>query len=133
MKDCNQSREVPHASSVRRPRDFLTWALRIFGPLAADRRERAMRFTEEALELAQSAGLERGAIDKILDRVFSRPPGDLPREIGQSAATLELLAESQGLSTEQEAQREWERVRAIPKHVWDHRHGAKIALGISAK
>ncbi len=34
-----------------RPKEFLAWAVKTFGPIALDRKERAMRFMEEAIEL----------------------------------------------------------------------------------
>ncbi len=41
-----------------RPKAFLQWAIDTFGPVAANRDERAARFVEEAIELAHAEGLE---------------------------------------------------------------------------
>jgi hypothetical protein len=44
---------------------------------------------------------------------------------------LETFAESIGLSSADEAQREWERVQGIPKEEWEQRHAAKQKIGIA--
>ena len=48
-----------------RPREFLAWAVAMFGPIASLRSERALRFTEEAIELAHAEGVERDTLNKI--------------------------------------------------------------------
>lgn len=116
---------------MNRPKEFLAWAVRMFGPVALNRRERVSRFLEEALELAHADCMELSQVDKIAWRVWSRPPGDLPREVGQAQATLDLLAESIGLLTDAEAAKEFERVQTIPQEEWTRRHAAKVAIGIA--
>lgn len=117
---------------LTRPRIFLDWAVRMFGPVALDRRERLARFMEEAIELAHAEAMPPAMIAKIIDRVYSRPAGDTPKEVGQAQATLECFAESIGLSSDVEAQKEWERVQIFPKDHWERRHAAKVALGIAS-
>lgn len=114
-----------------RPRDFLSWAIEMFGPVAKLRSERLLRFVEEAIELAHAEGMEREVFNRVADRVYSRPAGDTPKEIGQAQACLETFAENIGLSSAAEAQREWERVQSIPQEEWTRRHSAKQALGIA--
>jgi hypothetical protein len=104
----------------------------MFGTVALDRKERASRFIEEAIELCHAVGLEDDVILATLNRVYERPRGDLRKEIGQAQATLETFAENEGMSSEEEAQREWARVRTIPQGEWKRRHDAKVALGIAS-
>lgn len=118
-------------AEIDRPSRFLTWAHETFGEIALDRRERAMRFLEEAIELAQAAGLSIEVIDKIMWRVYQRQPGDMKKEIGQALATLELLAKATGIDADAEATKEFYRVQSVPKEEWAKRHGAKVALGIA--
>jgi hypothetical protein len=114
-----------------RPKKFLKWAVDMFGPVALDRDERMDRFIEEAIELAHAGGVGRLHVNRIMNRVYGRPAGDMPKEIGQAQACLETLAESIGLSSDGEAQREWDRVRTISSEEWRQRHAAKVALGIA--
>lgn len=118
------------AGSVR-PAAFLAWARKMFGPVALVRGERLLRFVEEAIELAHAEGMERAVLDRVSDRVYARPAGETPKEIGQAQACLETFAESIGLSSASEAKREWERVQAIPKSEWERRHNAKQKIGIA--
>jgi hypothetical protein len=115
----------------KRPAEFLAWAREMFGPVALVRGERLLRFVEEAIELAHAEGMERLVLDKVAERVYSRPAGDTPKEIGQAQACLETFAKNIGLSSDAEAQREWERVQSIPKTEWDRRHAAKQKIGIA--
>jgi hypothetical protein len=116
---------------MTRPKAFLTWAIKTFGPVAGHRDERAARFIEEALELAHAEGLDYLTINRIAARVYSRQRGYTAREIGQAQATLECLAENIGLSADTEAQLEFIRVQGIPKEEWTRRHEAKVALNIA--
>ena len=117
--------------SAFRPSAFLRWARETFGPVATVRGERLLRFVEEAIELAHADGMERAVIDKLAERVFSRPRGDIAKEIGQAQACLEMFAENIGISSDAEAHREWERVRSIPQSEWERRHAAKQDIGIA--
>jgi hypothetical protein len=116
---------------MQRPKAFLTWAIRTFGPVAANRDERAARFIEEALELAHAEGLDYLTINRIAARVYSRQRGYTPREIGQAMACLECLAENIGLSADTEAQQEFARAQSIPQEEWTRRHEAKVKLKIA--
>jgi hypothetical protein len=118
-------------TQIDRPSRFLTWAHKTFGDTALDPRERALRFIEEAIELAHASDIDHVTLQAIVKRVWSRPPGDVPREIGQALATLELLAKATGIDADAEATKEFHRVQSIPQAEWDRRHSAKAALGIA--
>jgi hypothetical protein len=110
---------------------FLKWAARTFGAIALDRHERTARFVEEAIEVGHAEGLPREIITALIERAYSRPPGLIPKEIGQAAVTLEMLAEIDGISVEDQARREFTRVKALPRSHWTARHDAKIKEGIA--
>lgn len=114
-----------------RPSDFLAWARLTFGPVAKVRGERLLRFVEEAIELAHADGMERTTLNAIADRVYSRPAGDVHKEIGQAQACLETYAENIGVSADDLAEAEWQRVQCIPQAEWERRHAAKQAIGIA--
>jgi hypothetical protein len=119
------------ASIPRRSLQAMRWAADIFGWSARDQQERAMRFAEEAAELAHAAGLKHDVFEAIVDRVYNRPPGDVHVEVGQALLTLEMLGEVLGVVADQAATREFNRVQAIPKEEWERRHQAKVDMGIA--
>ena len=111
---------------------ILQWAVATFGHIALDRKERARRLLEETIELAQAEFVSMDELEMIARRVFSRPPGNVAREIGQVQVTLECLAENLLMSADGECEKEFARVRAIPTDDHRNRHLAKVALGIAA-
>jgi hypothetical protein len=125
------ARRRSQAEIAKRPTEFLAWARETFGSIALARGERLMRFAEEAIELAHAGGMERSTLDAITDRVYSREPGTIKKEIGQAQACLEMYAENVGESADALAEIEWQRVQSIPQEEWDRRHAAKQALGIA--
>jgi hypothetical protein len=114
-----------------RPRDFLAWAVEMFGPVAKVRGERLMRFVEEAVELAHADNMELETFHAIIRRVYSRAPGLIEKEIGQAQACLETYAENCGYSSSELAEKEWQRVQGIQREEWTRRHAAKQAIGIA--
>jgi hypothetical protein len=114
---------------VNRSREILNWAIENFGPVAANRDERAARLAEEAIEIAHAEGVSLEMVAKIADRVYSRPAGELSQEIGGVRVTLEALAENAGLSVEEETAREFQRIIRLPKEWWEQRHAEKVAAG----
>lgn len=110
---------------------FLKWAFDTFGPCAHRPDERAMRFLEEAMELAQSQNVSRDVMHRLVDRVQDRPPGPTPKEVGQCQATLETLSINIGLDPDEQAEIEWRRVNDKPPKFWKDRHDAKTAMGIT--
>ena len=88
------------------------WMLECFNPaIAADLLERADRFTEEALELAQTMpGFSAERAHALVDYVFSRPVGERGQEVGGVMVTLAALCNPVGLSIRDEAEREMARV-----------------------
>lgn len=77
------------------------WALSIF-PTAYvyNRRERAHRMLEEAMELAQACGCNKEEARDLMNYVWSRPVGQPNKELGDLAVTTAALAEGCGLDLE---------------------------------
>jgi hypothetical protein len=120
---------VEGASS--RPKNFLAWAVKTFGPVAKLRSERLMRFVEEAIELAHADNMELETLHAIIRRVYTRQPGLIAKEIGQAQVTLEMYSENFGFVSADLADEEWRRVQEIPQSEWERRHAAKQAIGIA--
>ncbi len=87
------------------------WVLEVFGAdVGSNYRERALRFFEEALELAQAAGLEAKQAHGLVDYVFGRPKGEASQEVGGVMVTLASLCAALGLDLEESAQTELSRI-----------------------
>jgi hypothetical protein len=130
-RDALSIRQSEKETAMYRPKEFLAWAADTFGPIALKRSERLLRFIEEAVELAHADGMKRADLERLIERVYSRAPGHVCREIGQAQACLETYAEAIGASADEQAAKEFDRVRTIPKSEWTKRHAAKIAVGIA--
>jgi hypothetical protein len=108
---------------------ILAWAVASFGAVARNRDERAARLAEEAIEVAQAEGVSLEVIQRIAARVYSRPAGEIGREIGGVALTLEALAENLGRSADADCETELARVLAKPADHWRTKHAEKVAAG----
>ncbi|MGU9981545.1 hypothetical protein ACJ4V0_16030 [Phreatobacter sp. HK31-P] len=94
------------------------WMNQCFGrEVPRDRRERAHRFLEEALELAQVAGCTAHEASQLIAYVYSRPKGEKEQEVGGVMVTLAALCTAlnvdQSKSAETELNRVWTKVAAI--------------------
>jgi hypothetical protein len=117
---------------MSRPKEFLALAVKMLGPVVLSRKERLRRFAEEALELLHAEAMPLEELDRIMWRVWTRPPGGTLKEIGQAQACLETFAESIGESSDKLAQLEFERMQTVSKEEWQKRHAAKVKLGIAS-
>lgn len=115
-----------------RGRRIFAFIVDIFGDKAAETDERARRCVEEAIEMGQAAGLPLTTIIKIAARVYERPAGDVRKEMAQVGFTLESMAASLDFDLHAGIDAELHRALTTPPEVWQERHKAKIAAGISA-
>lgn len=117
---------------AKRQRALLDWAERCFGPTALQRRQRALRFLEESLELCQAMELTPADVETMSAYTFSRPGGWPRQEIGGVMMTLYSLAERIGVSVEEEELREFDRIMD-PAFVAQIRvkHAQKVEAGIA--
>ncbi|CDP50668.1 Phage protein [Devosia sp. DBB001] len=87
------------------------WMLECFGPkIAMDKIERADRFIEEALELAQATGWTPDRGHALVDYVFGRPVGEIGQEVGGVMVTLAAFCNALDVNIHAEAEREVDRI-----------------------
>ena len=68
------------------------WMTRALGPgIRDDKRERVLRFLEEALELCQVCELPIEAIHNMIDYTYNRPVGEIKDEVGGVLICLAAL------------------------------------------
>lgn len=93
---------------------------------------RALRTTEEVVELGQALGVPADVVHKLVDVVYSRPPGDVYQEIGGSMVTLMCLCRSLNIDPEEAFAVEIRRCLAKPPEHFAMRNQDKIDLGLDA-
>lgn len=88
------------------------WMDACFGePIKSDLLERADRFAEEALELAQTMpGFTAERAHALVDYVFGRSVGERSQEVGGVMVTLAALCNPVGIDVEQAAETELARI-----------------------
>ena len=111
--------------------EALGWAVTTFGSVAANRRERLLRFIEEAIETAHAGDLSADDLGRVIVRVFGRDPGEISFEMAQAGLCLTMLAAVVGIDLREGEKAEYARIQAIPKEEWARRHAAKVRLGIA--
>lgn len=107
--------EMPKSSYQDRVK---AWLAACFPPaVRSDRQERAHRFLEEALELAQAMGCSREDATALVEYVYSRPAGRPELEVGGVMVTLAGLCSATSINMteagDRELQRNWERIDTI--------------------
>ncbi len=104
--------------------EAVDWARECFGREATeDARHRAVRFLEEALELAQACDVGVGSARGVVHWVYSRPRGAIGQEIGGVALTLAVLAASVELEGVACAWRELRRVQGKVEEIRERESG----------
>jgi NTP pyrophosphatase (non-canonical NTP hydrolase) len=91
--------------------------------------ERAARIVEEAVELAQAHDVPQEIINKIIERVYARPPGNPGEEAGDIQFTLFAYTETAHVDIESVLAMRLERAAAIPVEDLRERHKQKRAAG----
>lgn len=127
------ARELLALARGRRQFQVYTWAIQTFGEWCGSPHERALRFLEEALELAQAAGLTQDDVARLVGHVFGRPLGEVPTELGQVTVTLLALAESFGQSLEALERAEVLRLLESDPRELRARHARKVEAGITSR
>ena len=108
------------------------WGCRCFGQdHMVTHNIRALRFVEEAIELAQACGVPEHKAAKVVRIVYSRPAGSVLQEIGGSMVTLSILARTLGYDVETAFDIEVRRcLMKEPAH-FAKRNKEKIDLGLT--
>jgi len=110
----------------------LDWAIRSFGSdHVNDIPVRALRLAEEAVELAQAAGVSKDKMHALIDIVYSRPVGDLRQEIGGVMMTTTVLCAVLREDTDYYFETELRRVLAKSPEHFAKRNQDKIDLGLT--
>jgi len=111
---------------------MVLWVRSRLGDDAMFPHERGMRFLEEALELAQAVGLTEVEIDKVKAHVYAKSVGRVEQEIGGVVSTLLTLAQAHGVSMNEAALAEIDRIHKLPKEKFRKRQELNAELGIGA-
>lgn len=106
------------------------WASTTFGPASAnDLPNRAARVAEEAIELAQCEGVPQAQVQKILERVYSRPKGERRQEAAGVFATLIIYAKAAKIDLWRVLNSEQQRVEKTDPEVFRAKQREKFAAG----
>lgn len=117
-------------TSIEMQARICAWLRTRFGEAVMEsRHERAARILEEAAELAQAEGMDRAFADRVLARVFSRPPGHPSQEAAGVAVTLLAWAAVAGVDVDAAALAEVERIERLPVEHFRRKHAEKAAAG----
>jgi len=94
------------------------WAIRCFGQAhVTNKRIRALRLVEEAIEYAQACGVLDHDVIFTAEQVYKRPPGDRYQELGGVFMTAIVAAAAQGWDVDLVFETELRRVLAkSPEH-----------------
>lgn len=110
------------------------WAIRCFGMQhVLDQRVRALRLVEEAIECAQSLGVDRASIYTCTNVVYERPHGKPGQEIGGVMVTAAVLAQTLHTDIETQFMDELQRVLSKPPAEFATRNQQKVDAGLSGK
>lgn len=106
---------------------IFNWAKSTFGDSAADPCERAIRNVEEAVEVAQTLGVDKDMVLRTVERTYSRPAGGILEELGGNLVTLLSLIYVTGNDPEAILYNEVYRITSRSPDVWKKKHDEKIS------
>jgi NTP pyrophosphatase (non-canonical NTP hydrolase) len=115
----------------RRQMVVFKWAARVFGACTLSPMERALRILEEAIEVAQAAGVSEDTTRRMADRVYSRSMGVLRDEVGGLLVTALAMCEVLGVDGDELERDEMERVLSLPESFVREKHDAKVRQGLA--
>lgn len=116
---------------VEMQRRIAAWAKSRFGDGTMDRRERAIRVLEEAIELAQAEGIRRHTISALLLHVYTKPVGEPNQEAAGVGVCLLAWAEGAGENLSSLIHDEVDRIEGKSKEHFRDRHQKKVDAGIA--
>jgi hypothetical protein len=102
-----------------------------FGEANMDRRERAARVLEEALEIAQVEGMTIADVAKLGNHVYSKPAGEPAQEAAGTGVALLAYAAAVGVSADAVEAAEVDRIHSLPAEHFRARHQAKAEAGVA--
>lgn len=105
------------------------WGVRCFGQgHMSDKRIRALRLVEEAIELAQSCDVDLDHVGRLIELVYSKPRGEPTQELGGVMITSMVMAEVLNRSLEDVAMKELRRVLSKTPEHFHQRNLEKVQL-----
>jgi hypothetical protein len=113
-----------------RQKKVTAWVVDTFGEQATAVEERTTRFIEEAIELAQAAGLPRERVEALVARIYDRPAGEPAQEIGGVGVTLLALSDALGVWAEDAEKDEFSRILSKSADHFRARQNAKADAGV---
>jgi NTP pyrophosphatase (non-canonical NTP hydrolase) len=103
------------------------WGGRAFGHShMLDLKTRALRMVEEAIELAQAAGVNESDLHSLTTQTYARPRGAVAQEIGGVLVTTAVICELIGTTVSEEMEREARRVLNVDLEVFAARNKVKM-------
>jgi NTP pyrophosphatase (non-canonical NTP hydrolase) len=108
------------------------WAIRCFGyDHVVNPRVRSLRLAEEAVELCQALNVPKEKLEDLIQIVYSRPKGEVVKELGGVAMTATVMAASLGKDLDAFLFDEFRRVlQKSPEH-FAQRNQEKLGLGLT--
>lgn len=122
--------QVTHEKRARRQEQAYAWAAETYGERTTQTRYQAFRFLEEALELAQTQGLDLADMVRTAEYVAARKVGETKVEIGDVALCLDILAENLGLSVDSCHTDCLQRIKSLDPVKCQAKDDAKVAFGL---
>jgi len=124
---------IEAAARDTRQKQVADWCAAAFGTdQAASIQQRGVRLLEEAVEVYQACGCDPAMAHKLVDYVFSRPPGTIQQELGGVGVTVLALANAAGISADKAESDEVARVLSKPLAHFTARNQAKNDAGFRA-
>lgn len=127
-----RDRRVARATRDERQQIVAAWVVDRFGPATLAVNERLSRLIEETIELAQAEDYSADAIRRLVDYVYTRPPGVVHQELGGVAVCLLAYAEATEQSVDKAEFDELTRILRVPAEKFRQKHATKIAAGVAA-
>lgn len=128
----NEARTSALSRDARQER-AINWVRTTFGDVNATSRERALRFIEEAIELAQAENLSVEEVSAVLSHVYSKPAGNPSQEVGGVGVTLLGYCAVKSISADHEEAAELARVISVDPNHFRKRHNVKAEAGIAVR
>lgn len=108
------------------------WAINCFGySVANDRKERALRVLEEAIELCQSEEVALSMCLDLVRHVFRKPPGQPHHEMAGVEVTILAYAACCGFDADFAENAEVQRITSLPPEHFRQRQEKKAAAGVA--
>lgn len=112
--------------------ELADWVGRVFGQECLwDMKERSKRVGEESVELMQAVGIPKEEALKIVEYVYSRPPGVVEQELAGVGTTIQTACHAWGVGFEDVVDKELERVLSLPIEHFKNKHREKQRAGIT--